>query len=493
MTHLSWIIYSFCVLFTRISLISSIIIRIPLELRNSDGNEDILEFSFNTENYSATSDIELLISDFCVVNYVSNEYCQLLADEVSKKISSTSENEQENTSENQYLNSKSNEDCYQRYSLNNSIACNICFSIDVMDRLGVMESRLLLQYSISSSTFELIENLNQFCIKYSISCSYCLDIWNHMKYFLINDKFHELEFKCNFDEHIPTKINEFAIQAELSNRKSNICINSDDFCDENITMRRISNLFQNLTHDDMINISNVAFVHSCYLPNSSLSILEDMLYQLSTKAVNLFSFIWVVNYGIEIPYQLQYKYPTFRFLQFSSDYSKFEIPTLQIIHHFCHLLNHYNASANILYMHTKGISYLEDYECIRDWRNMMMYFLVEKYQRCLNLLLSKEFDTIGTNLVINQKMIGNITKTFSYFAGNYWWATSSYISQLQKPISSMSKYDAELWLLSYGHPRVFVIYNSTIDHYRYVYPRSLYDGSDSTQNQPNIRYIGFIL
>ena len=41
-----------------------------------------------------------------------------------------------------------------------------------------------------------------------------------------------------------------------------------------------------------------------------------------------------------------------------------------------------NPNAYILYLHTKGNSYESELQNITDWINMMLYFLVEKYESC---------------------------------------------------------------------------------------------------------------
>jgi hypothetical protein len=55
----------------------------------------------------------------------------------------------------------------------------------------------------------------------------------------------------------------------------------------------------------------------------------------------------------------------------------------------------YKHDVKVLYLHTKGVSYKKRYQQIEDWRDMMIYFLVEKHMANRYLLESGLFDAIG--------------------------------------------------------------------------------------------------
>jgi hypothetical protein len=69
--------------------------------------------------------------------------------------------------------------------------------------------------------------------------------------------------------------------------------------------------------------------------------------------------IWVINHGMALSNDIINLFPTIRFIQFSNDISRFEIPTLQIMQYFSKLIFKIRKTnpIDILYLHTKGITY----------------------------------------------------------------------------------------------------------------------------------------
>jgi hypothetical protein len=209
----------------------------------------------------------------------------------------------------------------------------------------------------------------------------------------------------------------------------------------------------------------VCFVHSCLLPNSSTDILQEILQQIHDSAlIAELSHVFVLNYGADLTQRPAFQrmltlFPTVVFIHRSSDPSRFEVPTLRHIHTFASRVfaslynpdtpaipgavavegevpgfdSHSSSSSSsasrpgfrdpeqdiqILYLHTKGVSYRERHAAVEDWTRMMLYFLVEEHRRCFHLLASGEFDAVGTNCDPNVPL---------HFSGNMWWATASYI------------------------------------------------------------------
>ena len=124
----------------------------------------------------------------------------------------------------------------------------------------------------------------------------------------------------------------------------------------------------------------------------------------------------------------------------------------------------------VLYIHTKGVSYQVRHPPIDDWTNMMVYFLVERHRRAFHLLSSGEFQAAGSNQVR--------TNGQECFAGNMWWATATYLSQLRLLDWAEGKYAGENWLLGnmlHSHScRVYEFHDSHTDHYKHRYFRSSY-------------------
>ena len=104
--------------------------------------------------------------------------------------------------------------------------------------------------------------------------------------------------------------------------------------------------------------------------------------------------MWVVHYGEPLPTTLTEplarKWPGLHFVHFSTDIARFEVPTLRAVHYLSKLLGvlrgKANSDTNIMYLHTKGISYLAEPPQVRDWRALMTYFVVERHALCLGLL-----------------------------------------------------------------------------------------------------------
>ena len=241
--------------------------------------------------------------------------------------------------------------------------------------------------------------------------------------------------------------------------------------------------------DTRIPPKRICVIHSCTLDvtqSYSHRILEDILTKVqSSGLIRELDSVLVFNYGFSLSVELQNRYSDIVFMNVHHDTSNFEIPTLRIIHQLSkHWMqgndddNHYDT--HILYLHTKGVSYKEIYPQIEDWRNMMLYFLVERYQSCYHLLASGEIDCIGNNF-----------KSFprKLFSGNYWWSKASYLSQLPELIYGKDgKYEAESWILDQSHVYIYVPHYSAINHAIKIYPKYCYEVKEQVNANDSIDY-----
>ena len=126
-----------------------------------------------------------------------------------------------------------------------------------------------------------------------------------------------------------------------------------------------------------------------------------------------------------------------------------------------------NTNANILYLHTKGISFSDNYQEENDWIDMMLYFLVEEHKVCIDKLDTTDINAVGCNFM---------HVPTKHFSGNFWWAKSNYIKTL--PILEEYKVpvipcDAEFWLCI-NNPKIYTMHNSNLDHYYHIYPKEKY-------------------
>lgn len=88
-------------------------------------------------------------------------------------------------------------------------------------------------------------------------------------------------------------------------------------------------------------------------------------------------------------------------------------------------------NAHCLYIHTKGTSAKSLPQ--HSWRDYMLYWLVTRHDIALNLL-QRGFFTAGT---LYQNLPINVLGYKRFYAGNFFWASSNYISSLT-PIHNLS-------------------------------------------------------
>lgn len=102
----------------------------------------------------------------------------------------------------------------------------------------------------------------------------------------------------------------------------------------------------------------------------------------------------------------------------------------------------------VLYAHTKG-----SWHGGESWRQCMTKRVVRNSAKCLELLKVK--DTVGCHWVtadLAAKYAPAHEFVNPHFAGNFWWATASYLKTLG-PVDSTDRYGAERWIGS-GSPRI---------------------------------------
>ena len=231
---------------------------------------------------------------------------------------------------------------------------------------------------------------------------------------------------------------------------------------------------------------NVCFIHS-----TMFHIWKDemLLYLLRTIVesglMNQLSMIYINNIGDPLdPVKYKEFHESIIVQNFSTSLDLFENCTIKCLHQYAKI----HPDTNILYMHTKGISYEKDHPYIPgifSWIQYMMYCLVHNHMSCLSLL--DFYDTVGTNFVPFQ---GNNTNP-DHYSGNFWWARSDYIQRL--PIRHLKdKYHAEFWLLD-DPAKELLHYNClSLQHmYEFDYPIECYKDVVSQQYKEQILYCSF--
>ena len=196
------------------------------------------------------------------------------------------------------------------------------------------------------------------------------------------------------------------------------------------------------------------YIHSCTLANKGTKRLEHLINTLiASKLIDQLAKIVILNIGIPISGQLGDR---FEVDNYSDNPRLYEIPTINRIRN--HPINQ-----PILYIHTKGISYNDDYQQENDWIDMMLYFLINRSTDCLEHL--KTVDVVGCNYSSEPR---------PHFSGNFWWANAEYLRRLPKlPESGDNKMDAEMWLFQ-ANPKYYQIHSSGINHFVERYPPERY-------------------
>ena len=213
---------------------------------------------------------------------------------------------------------------------------------------------------------------------------------------------------------------------------------------------------------------NYCFIHSCN--NRGLYRLNNLLQKLQPIA-EIFEKIFINNIGDPLPTTLGTHFTNVEITNYSPNKLLYEVPTINKIKQFAEN----NPDTNILYIHTKGVSYEDSYVEETDWINMMLYFLLKKE----SIKLLETFETLGCNYTENGRDFhpdGSTTLAPPHYSGNFWWARSDYLKNLEPiPKESFVKNDCEYWLMR-NKPKYYELHHSGIDHYHSRYPPEIYSG-----------------
>jgi hypothetical protein len=240
---------------------------------------------------------------------------------------------------------------------------------------------------------------------------------------------------------------------------------SNIFCDHQFTFSPSDEeivyhkTFKNFEKDKL---ENVCFIHSCTL-NNNKNMLDELVYTIvKTGLYSALDKIFVINLGNTIePYQNMDKIVV---INYSSDSKLFELPAINLLNVF----SKFHPMSKILYLYTKETLINQNSLCIEDWKNLMLYFLVEQHVACLKLL--DKYDAVGINY---------LDEPFKKYDGNFWWARCSYLKKLPQLMSGINqKHDVEFWVLQHPEVKHVNIYNSNVNHFHNRYPRYIYDTNE---------------
>jgi hypothetical protein len=118
---------------------------------------------------------------------------------------------------------------------------------------------------------------------------------------------------------------------------------------------------------------------------------------------------------------------------------------------------------NIFYLHTKGVTQygsVREYP-VKKWRNMMEYFLIEKWQDCVQKL-NEGYDCCGINYQNHAANIKGELKLIKIYNGNFFWTKTDYVKRLDKSILYEHRYSSENWITS-SKPNAYSFYDTPIN------------------------------
>ncbi len=218
---------------------------------------------------------------------------------------------------------------------------------------------------------------------------------------------------------------------------------------EEIYDQYIKNTITEKIHEDGV----VCFLHSCTF-NNNTAILRGIIDMLTSKEYDIFDRIYVTNFGNPVACSNE----KVTIINWYNNGKQFEKPSLNLLHHFSKL-----NECKILYLHTKGVTHNGNMsQVIADWRNYMLYFLVEQGKDCIKIL--DKYDIVGVNYQ---------EEPHKHYSGNFWWSNSKHIKLLE-PIASTVRHDCEWWIMTKDNENYISLFNTGLDHYRTIYPREKY-------------------
>ena len=206
-------------------------------------------------------------------------------------------------------------------------------------------------------------------------------------------------------------------------------------------------------------MTNICFIHNCNINNNGHVLLDILDRICKSGLIKELDYIFILNLGPPLcKDQLSTISNKIQLINYSRRPNLFEKPSINLIRIF----SLFNPDTNILYLHSKGVSYYPIPQGINDWRNYMIHFLVDRHKQCLELLT--EYDTVGCDYSNSPK---------EHYSGNFWWARGEYIATLNE-ITSDDRHDCEWWILGNQKVNKYAIFNSHTDHYQNEYPPEMY-------------------
>lgn len=291
---------------------------------------------------------------------------------------------------------------YER--ITGSVDLNDCVDVTLSEQKNLTFYYILYEHAVEA---DYVHKVKLFCLNNNLLDACCTALNN-----VLIERFESYLLDHRNYRYLTTHQNKEITESHNSHKTSKCMKDMDDcifdasYSNETL-FHKINKIFSIFSPQQLLHMEHVLFIHSCYIEEIENKVLKQYLeYLEQTGALFDFSKIWVINHGHKLPSSLISQFKSVQFVHYSNDISRFELPTLLVLQHFSKLIedikNILDVNPNqyltkILYIHTKGIKYFT--QPIVDWRNYMLFHLVEKRKDCHHLLESGLYDALGVDFV----------------------------------------------------------------------------------------------
>lgn len=204
-------------------------------------------------------------------------------------------------------------------------------------------------------------------------------------------------------------------------------------------------------------MKNYIYIHICCI-NNYKNIFNTLLYNIKFYGLyDIIDEIRCIVIGSNNDYSI-FSDSKIKIIYQNNDINIYEFKAMELI--YKHSIQ---EDFNILYIHTKGVKHykMTTEEYVKDWVNMMIYFNIGNYKKCLSYL--KENDVVGVNLQPDPW----------HFSGNFWWSKSEHIKKLGI-IEDYNYNGPEFYITKRKEGKYISLWNSNINHYISKYDQELY-------------------
>ena len=207
------------------------------------------------------------------------------------------------------------------------------------------------------------------------------------------------------------------------------------------------------------------FIHSETFDGGDNKILESILMSLDSLS-QLVERIIVLNYGALIPPNFTTHFLDVTFFEINHAHPSSESISLAIMQAYMKQVNSLrDIDDHVLFLHTLDVSPTIRKDSQSAMRTLLLDSVVKHHSTSFHLLSSGVFDVVGSYYA---SFPGR-------FIGNFFWASSRYISHLAECSYVLSRQQAENWILSGYRPRIYIMSTSrSLENFRYTYSDSKY-------------------